>query len=91
LQSPDPGNSGPLTKETIGNGNLARLQSATEVQAMKGVTVAAESVAGDYEAPALTVLGSLSDLTMGGGGIIAGDVLLSVASIVTVGIHASVG
>jgi hypothetical protein len=58
---------------------------------MKGVTVAGESVTGDYQAPALTVLGSLSELTMGGGGTLSGDVLLSVASILTVGVHAQVG
>jgi hypothetical protein len=38
----------------------------------------------EYEAPTLTKLGTLSELTMGGSGIIHGDVLLSVGSLLNI-------
>jgi hypothetical protein len=41
----------------------------------------ADHVAEQYEAPTLTKLGTLSELTMGGTGIIHGDVLLSIGSL----------
>jgi hypothetical protein len=37
-----------------------------------------------YEAPTLTKLGTLSELTMGGSGIIHGDVLLSIGSLLNI-------
>jgi hypothetical protein len=44
----------------------------------------AVNVAEEYEAPTLTKLGTLSDLTMGGTGIIHGDVLLSIGSLLNI-------
>ena len=45
----------------------------------------ADHVAEEYEAPKLTKLGTLSDLTMGGSGIIHGDVLISIGSLLDIG------
>ncbi len=45
----------------------------------------ADHMAEEYEAPKLTKLGTLSDLTMGGSGIIHGDVLISIGSILDIG------
>ena len=45
----------------------------------------ADQKAEEYEAPKLTKLGTLSDLTMGGSGIIHGDVLISIGSILDIG------
>jgi hypothetical protein len=42
-------------------------------------------MAGQYEAPKLTKLGTLSELTMGGTGIIHGDLLLSIGSLLDIG------
>ncbi len=46
----------------------------------------ADHMAEEYEAPTLTKLGTLSDLTMGGTGIIHGDVLLSIGSLLDIGV-----
>lgn len=45
----------------------------------------AERMAEEYEAPKLTKLGTLSELTMGGSGIIHGDLLLSIGSLLDIG------
>lgn len=41
----------------------------------------------EYEAPQLKKLGTLSELTMGGSGIIHGDVMLSIGSLLNIGIN----
>jgi hypothetical protein len=46
----------------------------------------ADQMAEEYEAPTLTKLGTLSELTMGGTGIIHGDVLLSIGSLLNIGV-----
>jgi len=43
-------------------------------------------MAEEYEAPTLTKLGTLSELTMGGSGIIHGDVALSIGSLLSIGV-----
>jgi hypothetical protein len=57
---------------------------------LKGVPVAEALVVDGYEAPTLTVLGTLSELTMGSGAGIVADVLISVGSIVDVAVHLGV-
>ncbi len=46
----------------------------------------ADHVADEYEAPMLTKLGTLSELTMGGTGILHGDVLLGIGSLLDIGV-----
>jgi hypothetical protein len=41
----------------------------------------------NYEAPKLTKLGTLSELTMGGSGILHGDLLLAIGSLLDIGAH----
>jgi hypothetical protein len=43
-------------------------------------------MAEEYEAPTLTKLGTLSELTMGGSGILHGDVLLGIGSLLNIGV-----
>jgi hypothetical protein len=46
----------------------------------------ADQMAVEYEAPKLTKLGTLSELTMGGSGVIHGDLLLSIGSLLDIGV-----
>jgi hypothetical protein len=43
-------------------------------------------MAEEYEAPMLTKLGTLSELTMGGSGILHGDILLAIGSLLDIGV-----
>jgi hypothetical protein len=52
----------------------------------KGASPVADQMAEEYEAPTLTKLGTLSELTMGGTGIIHGDLMLSIGSLLNIGV-----